>query len=56
MPRGRKPAGVPIGFDVDGDRFAYRLATDPRFLRRIEKARAHPRAGRGLRVEDIDAA
>jgi hypothetical protein len=31
-----------------------RLETDPRFLRRIEEARASLRAGRGVRFEDVD--
>jgi hypothetical protein len=30
------------------------LENDPRFLRRIEKARASARAGRGIRLEDIE--
>jgi len=49
-----KPAGVLIGFDSEDDWFEYRLETDPRFLRRIEKARASLRAGRGVRVEELD--
>jgi prevent-host-death family protein len=48
-----KPAGVLIGFDSEDDWFDYRLETDPRFLRRIEKARASLRAGRGVRLEDV---
>jgi prevent-host-death family protein len=48
-----KPAGVPIGFESEDDWFEYRLETDPRFLRRIEKARASLRAGRGVRLEDL---
>lgn len=31
-----------------------RLENDPRFLRRIEQARASARAGRGVRLEDIE--
>lgn len=50
-----KPAGVLIGFETEDDWFEYRLETDPRFLRRIEKARASIRAGRGVRLEDIDS-
>ena len=50
-----KPAGVLIGFESEDDWFEYRLETDPRFLRRIEKARASIRAGRGIRLEDIDS-
>ena len=47
-----KPAGVLIGFESEDDWFDYRLETDPRFLRRIEKARTSLRAGRGVRLED----
>jgi hypothetical protein len=35
------------------DWFEYRLENDPKFLRRIEKARGSLRAGRGVRLEDI---
>jgi prevent-host-death family protein len=49
-----KPAGVLIGFETEDDWFEYRLETDARFLRRIEKARAGIRAGRGVRLEDAD--
>lgn len=49
-----KPAGVLIGFESEDDWFEYRLENDPRFLRRIEKARASIRAGRGIRLEDVD--
>ena len=48
-----KPAGVLIGFETEDDWFEYRLENDPRFLRRIESARASLRAGRGVRLEDI---
>ena len=48
-----KPAGVLIGFESEDDWFDYRLETDPRFLRRIEKARTSLRAGRGVRLEDV---
>ena len=51
-----KPAGILIGFASEDDWFDYRLENDPRFLARIEKARASLRAGRGVRLEDIDAA
>jgi len=33
----------------------YRLENDPRFLRRIEEARDSLRAGRGVRLEDLEA-
>lgn len=34
--------------------FEYRLENDPRFRRRIEKARASLRAGHGVRLEDVE--
>jgi prevent-host-death family protein len=49
-----KPAGVLIGFESEEDWFEYRLEHDPRFLRRIEQARESLRAGRGVKLEDID--
>ena len=48
-----KPAGVLIGFASENDWLDYRLETDPRFLRRIERARASLRAGRGVRLDDV---
>ena len=48
-----KPAGVLIGFKSEDDWFDYRLENDPRFLRRIEKARTSLKAGRGVRLEDM---
>ena len=49
-----KPAGVLVGFELEEDWFEYHLEHDPRFLRRIERARNSVRAGRGVRLEDID--
>jgi prevent-host-death family protein len=49
-----KPAGVLIGFESEDDRFEYRLEHDLRFLRRIEQARNSLRAGRGIRLEDLE--
>ena len=49
-----KPAGVLIGFESEEEWFEYRLENDPRFLRRIEQARESLRAGRGVRLEDIE--
>jgi prevent-host-death family protein len=49
-----KPAGILIGFESEEDWFDYRLENDPRFLRRIEQARQSLRAGRGVRLEDLD--
>ena len=49
-----KPAGVLIGFQSEDDWFEYRLESDPRFLRRIAKARKSLRAGRGVRLEELE--
>jgi prevent-host-death family protein len=49
-----KPAGVLIGFASEDDWLDYRLETDPRFLARIEKARASLRARRGIRLDDVE--
>lgn len=48
-----KPAGVLIGFRSEDDWFDYRLENDPRFLRRIETARASLRSGLGVPLEDV---
>jgi len=48
-----KPAGVLIGFKSEDDWFDYRLENDPRFLQRVEQARASVRAGRGVKLEDV---
>ena len=49
-----KPAGVLIGFKTEDDWFDYRLENDPRFLDRIQSARDSLRAGRGVRLEDLE--
>ena len=48
-----KPAGVLIGFESEDECFDFRLENDPRFLKRIENARASLRAGRGIKLEDL---
>jgi prevent-host-death family protein len=48
-----KPAGVLIGFASEDDWFDYRLENDPRFLERVDRARASLKAGRGVRLEDL---
>ena len=48
-----KAAGVLIGFESEEDWFDFRLENDPRFLARIQKARAAIRAGRGVKLEEI---
>ncbi len=49
-----RAAGVLIGFESEDDWFDYRLENDPRFLARIAAARASLRAGRGVRLEDLE--
>jgi hypothetical protein len=43
-----------IGFESEEDWFDYRLEHDPRFLQLIERARNSLRAGRGIRLEDVE--
>ena len=47
-----KPAGLLIGFKSEEEWFDYRLEHDPRFLRRVQKARESLQAGHGIKVED----
>ena len=49
-----KPAGVLIGFKSEDDWFDYRIENAPRFLRRVEQARASFRVGRGVKLEDVE--
>jgi prevent-host-death family protein len=49
-----KPAGVLVGFGSEDDWFDYRLENDPRFLARVEAARNSLRAGRGVKLEDVN--
>ena len=49
-----RPAGILIGFESEDDWLEYRLENDPRFLQRIEKARDSLKAGRGVRLEDVE--
>jgi prevent-host-death family protein len=48
-----KPSGVLIGFETEEDWFEFKLMNDPRFLQRIERARASIRAGRGISWDQI---
>ena len=50
-----KAAGLLIGFESEDDWFDFRLEHDPRFLRRIAAARTSLRAGRGVRLDDLEA-
>ena len=49
-----KPVGVLIGLASKDEEFEDRLENDPRFLRRIDEARQSLRAGRGVRIEEIE--
>lgn len=49
-----KPAGLLIGFQSEDDWFEYRLENDPRFLRRVERARNSLGEERGVRLEDLE--
>jgi prevent-host-death family protein len=49
-----KPAGILIGFHDEEAWFEYLLENDPRFLARVAEARASLRAGRGVRLEDVE--
>jgi prevent-host-death family protein len=49
-----KPAGLLIGFQSEDDWFEYRLENDPRFLKRVDQARQTLRAGRGVKLEDVE--
>ena len=51
-----RPAGILVGFASEDDWLDYRLEHDPRFLDRIARARASIQAGRGVRIEDLNAA
>lgn len=50
-----KPAALIIGFASEEDWFDYQLENDPRFLQRVETARANLRKGMGVRLENIQA-
>ncbi|HLX62611.1 MAG TPA: hypothetical protein VKX17_15140 [Planctomycetota bacterium] len=50
-----KPAGYLHGFSGEDDWFEYKLFSDPRFIKRIEKERAAARAGHVYSSEEVDA-
>lgn len=51
-----RPAGILVGFASEDEWFEYQLENDPRFLKRIEQARASLGSGRGMRLEDLASA
>ncbi|MHB8730527.1 MAG: type II toxin-antitoxin system Phd/YefM family antitoxin [bacterium] len=48
-----KPAGILIGFASEDDWFEYRLENDPRFLKRIARARRSIDSGKGISLADV---
>ncbi len=50
-----KPAAVLVGFASEDDWFDYKLEHDPRFLQRIARARASLKAGKGIKLEDLQS-
>jgi prevent-host-death family protein len=50
-----KPAGVLVGFASEDDWFDYKLEHDPRFFQRIARARASLKAGKGIKLEDLQS-
>jgi prevent-host-death family protein len=48
-----KPAGILIGFASEDEWFENRLEHDPRFLKRIEAARANLQTKHGTCLEDV---
>ena len=48
-----RPIGAVIGFADEDDWFDFQLEHDPRFLRRIARARAQAEAGKTIRLEDL---
>lgn len=48
-----RPAGILVGFASEDEWFEYQLENDPRFLKRIEQARASLRKGQGTKLEDV---
>jgi prevent-host-death family protein len=47
-----QPAGILKGFASDDDWIDFQIENDPRFLKRVEKARKNLRNGKGLTLED----
>ncbi len=51
-----RPAGILTGFASEDDWFEYQLENDPRFLKRIEQARASLLNSQGVKLEDVKKA
>ncbi len=50
-----KPVGVLIGFTSDDDWMDYILENHPAVAKRVARASEDIRAGKGIRLEDLDA-
>src|SRR2546429_347273 len=50
-----RPAGILVGFANEDDWIDYRLEHDPLFQARITRARESIQAGRGVRLENVNA-
>jgi prevent-host-death family protein len=48
-----QPAGILVGFASEDDWFNYQLENDPRFLKRIERARSSLQSGQGVKLEEV---
>jgi prevent-host-death family protein len=48
-----QPAGILVGFASEDDWLDYQLENDPRFLKRIERARSSLRSGQGVKLEEV---
>ncbi len=53
LTRDGRPIGVLIAFEDEDDWFDYQLENDPRFLKRIEQARAEIKAGNTISLEQL---
>jgi prevent-host-death family protein len=50
-----RPVGVLIGFTSDDDWLDYLMENHPAVAKRVARAREDIRAGKGIRLEDLDA-
>jgi prevent-host-death family protein len=48
-----RPAGILVGFASEDDWIDYKLENDPRFLKRVARARQSLLAGEGVKLEDV---
>lgn len=51
-----RPAGILMGFASEDEWFDYQLENDPRFLKRIERARQSLLKSQGVKLEDVTTA